>query len=117
MTFKPGETYKTRDGREARVYAVDGAGIWCIHGAIKEYGEWCSASWFSSGRADSDTSDGDLMPPKRELWVNVHKWKDGTITLRNHNSKRDAELYADMDIGDRNIARIRVEYTEGQFDD
>lgn len=116
MTFNPGETYKTRDGREARVYAVDGED-WSIHGAVIWGGGWRIQSWMSDGCSSYTESADDLMPTKRELWVNVHKWKDGMITLRNHNSKRDAELYADADIGDRNIARIRVEYTEGQFDD
>ena len=115
MTFKPGETYKTRDGREARVYAVDGAGIWCIHGAIKEYGEWCSASWLSSGRDDSDADHGDLMPPKRDLWVNVF-FREATGDYFFGIGYHHKEL-SDTETTGKHIARVRVEYTEGQFDD
>jgi len=117
MTFKPGETYKTRDGREARVYATDGKGDWSIHGAVLWGDGWRSEWWTRDGRSSYTKSVADLMPPKRELWVNIHEWKDGVITVRNHKSKRDAELYGDADIADRTIARIRLEYTEGQFDD
>jgi len=31
-----GKTYKTRNGREVRIYALDGIGLQAIHGAIFE---------------------------------------------------------------------------------
>ena len=78
--FKPGETYRTRDGREARVYAVDGGGSHPIHGAIKTDFGWESENWRENGSVYSSEPRGqaDLMPPKRELWVIAPKdFKNG----------------------------------------
>ena len=38
--------YRTRDGREVRIYATDGADPYPVHGAIKNSdGEWCGSAW------------------------------------------------------------------------
>lgn len=116
-TFKPGETYKTRDGREARIYAVDGRGDFSIHGAILDKDGWYPAEWTKSGRHYGPEMAGpsDLMPPKRELWVNVFgPWLHCGV----HETRRDADRADSCATGSEpRIARIRVEYTEGQFDD
>jgi hypothetical protein len=41
--------YKTRDGREVRIYATDGAGEYPVHGALKSSNGWVSATWGSHG--------------------------------------------------------------------
>lgn len=43
--------YRTRNGREARLYVVDAGGDSPIHGAIKELGIWHVAAWGSDGRS------------------------------------------------------------------
>lgn len=65
LMFKPGETYRTRDGREARVYAVDGSDPYCIHGALLEKSGWRPTGWTTAGRyfAWDEESDCDLLPP------------------------------------------------------
>ena len=43
--------YRTRDGREVRIYVTDGRGGTAIHGAIKTCsGYWLQESWWSSGQ-------------------------------------------------------------------
>jgi hypothetical protein len=69
--------YRTRDGREVRIYAVDGRGMWPIHGAIKVDGGWAACTWFDDGRAAGDRDAAlDLIEVKpriqREVWVNVY---------------------------------------------
>ena len=65
MNWEPGPA-KTRDGREARIYAVDGGPDkdW-IHGAVFDGLAWGQRTWYSDGR---DTRHGpspfDLLPPK-----------------------------------------------------
>ena len=111
--FKPGMTLKTRDGRDARVYAIDGEIPHPIHGAILTDGKWALRSWTEEGRFDhrfTDPAPYDLMQPKRELWVNVYPWPLEAFAYVN---KTEADDCADV----KRIARIRVEYTEGQFDD
>ncbi len=57
---------KTRDGREARIYATDGEGDFPIHGATLNSGGWCADCWMIDGHVlgRSVTSPGDLLPPK-----------------------------------------------------
>jgi hypothetical protein len=62
--FEVGKTYKTRDGREAKVVHVfeDGT-VLVVHGDLY----WRA---LSSGHLDKrDKCGADLMPPRRELWV------------------------------------------------
>ena len=43
--------YRTRDGREVRIYATDGGDNFPVHGAIKDRDEpvWRNYSWHSNG--------------------------------------------------------------------
>ena len=47
----PKKKYKTRDGREVRIYAVDGGEPdHCVHGAVKNHdGKWYSEDWAKDG--------------------------------------------------------------------
>jgi len=63
-----GKTYKTRNGREVRIYALDGIGLQAIHGAIFEgtivFFGWYSYSWDSDGsHLGSEVSDCDIVIP------------------------------------------------------
>jgi hypothetical protein len=67
--FKPGQEYRTRDGRRARVYATDGGWDYPVHGAIWFSGDdiWEPDSWAVSGHSYlGEGSDKDLMPPAPE---------------------------------------------------
>ena len=82
--------YRTRDGREVRIYATDGSEDMCVHGAIRFDSGWASEVW---------TQHGTYFPPKesihdlievkpriqRELWVNVYP---GYVSA--HTCKEDA---------------------------
>ena len=50
-SIKAGDVYRTRDGREARIYATDGGGDYPIHGATRWPGErvWEDATWTARG--------------------------------------------------------------------
>ena len=73
------KTYRTRDGSEVRIYAVDGDMPYIVHGAIKYPCGWNPASWTDNGAYDADNSNPDAMDlievrPRiqREVWVNVY---------------------------------------------
>lgn len=56
------KTYKTRDGREARVYATDGTGSYPVHGAISAPDGWGLTCWTRHGAFDrAGESDLDLI--------------------------------------------------------
>lgn len=72
--------YRTRDGREVRIYAVDGGAHGnAIHGAVKnESGRWIATQWFHEGmyaHAGSHMNDLIEVPPriKRKVWMNVYE--------------------------------------------
>ena len=74
--------YMTRDGREVRIYAVDGGGIYSVHGAHRVGSfEWKSACWTQAGDFQNQftRSDNDLIEVRprvqREVWVNVYRDK------------------------------------------
>lgn len=76
----PNKQYRTRDGREVRIYATDGGGPYPVHGAYKMMGEWYGSYWTASGRFDQSSgcvdTGTDLIEVKpriqREVWVNVY---------------------------------------------
>ena len=105
--------YRTRDGREVRIYATDGEHGELVHGAIKhkEYG-WQSMLWFADGHYhDGENSCSDLIEVrprhKRTVWVNIYD--DSKPAL--HLSRELADQYR----CDR-IACIKVEldFEEGE---
>jgi hypothetical protein len=98
--------YRTRDGREVRIYATDGGNhADYVHGAIKEKGGgWAPYQWYSHGGYLSGTGDPrDLIEVKprikREVWVNVYP--NGTQSF---GEKR----FADEHAMDHRIACVKL---------
>ena len=59
---KPGEIWLRRDGGKARIYALDGAGEFPIHGATEHEDGWHLDSWTSKGSFWlNEESDFDLI--------------------------------------------------------
>jgi hypothetical protein len=111
--------YRTRDGREVRIYATDGGLGHCMtHGAAKnESGYWQSFSWYTAhgGYYDEGVSNvHDLIEVrprhKRTVWMNVYK-QSATIW----DSKEHADARADRASYGR-IACIKVDldFEEGE---
>ena len=71
------KTYRTRDGREVRIYATDGNPDWPIHGAVLAPHGWSAEMWNASGKASGGSSQRDLIEVKprirRTVWVNVYE--------------------------------------------
>lgn len=66
--------YKTRDGREVRIYATDGSGGFSVHGAIKRDDGWGSPLvWAKDGRFNLDVDEQPM-----DL-VEVSEWDDFKI--------------------------------------
>jgi len=98
----PKKQYKTRDGREVRIYAMDG-GInhSAVHGAVFSDGYWSARQWFPNGQYFNgfDTHDLDLIEVKprikREVWVNVY-------------NRNILGAYGSREMADANSARGRI---------
>ena len=111
------KTYKTRDGREVRIYATDGEHGELIHGAIKdkEYG-WQSKLWFANGHYhDDEESPLDLIEGrprhKRTVWVNVYE-----DMLIDYTTKEEADEEALNPPQIQRIACIKIDldFEEGE---
>jgi len=89
----PKKQYRTRDGREVRIYAVDGgvAGNG-VHGAIRDKdGVWYAYQWYPHGGYLSGIGDPrDLVEVKPriklKMWVNIYPGYKHSFS-----SKHDAE--------------------------
>lgn len=80
MKIEAGKFYRTRDGRKARVYAVDGTlGTSSeIHGAVFHGGAWGARQWSKSGSYNNTiereldiVSEWAEPAPKLIAWVPV----------------------------------------------
>lgn len=109
------KTYRTRDGREVRIYATDGDGPFPVHGAIKNVW-WDTETWTKEGAVDAYLGrSGDLIEVrprhKRTVWVNVHPH-----TAKLYGSKEFADIEAQSFSCKDRIACLRVEldFEEGE---
>ena len=78
--------YRTRDGREVRIYATDGIMPRPIHGAVKSSYDstWHSFQWHEDGRLVHnilavDLSDLIEVRPRHKRTVWLHVWNGGTV--------------------------------------
>lgn len=70
------KTYRTRGGREVRIYATDGGDGTAIHGSFKEGDRWQIVNWKSDGQFyEFHESHLDLIEVKprhkRTVWLHV----------------------------------------------
>lgn len=100
MIIDKSRTYRTRDGREARIYATDGRGPWPVHGAVRAGDAWVATTWRLTGKQDHDTPCGidltesdphGILPRHRELLASVYQGRRYWETA--------AELRGDKSIG------------------
>ena len=97
MKIEMGKQYRTRDGREVRIYAVDGYETVPVHGAIKQEAGWVQVGWRAdgnwSGYGSGNAADLIEVKPriKRKLWVNVYS--DGR-TGQLFKEKAEADRYS-----------------------
>ena len=104
--------YRTRDGREVRIYATDGILPYEVHGALKSTisDGWLPYAWGPDGKHHRDfVLDLIEVRPrhKRTVWLNVYGRPDD-VTAYNNRWK------ADQSVSPR-IACIKVEldFAEG----
>jgi hypothetical protein len=107
--------YRTRDGREVRIYATDGGQLKdTVHGAVLEKGCWWITSWDRNGEWSIDDSRWSLIEVrprhKRTVWVTV--WRNGYTETSSKPEWRNGPLGC----GEEPISCIKVEldFEEGE---
>lgn len=114
----PKKQYRTRDGREVRIYAVDKDEPYGVHGAIKYKDGWNVEQWSTSGAfADWKPSDErDLIEVKprikRKVWLNVYSGRElGWMTI--HDERGEADDYPDCHNTRIACVEIDIDVEEG----
>jgi len=107
--------YRTRDGREVRIYATDGCGDYPIHGAILYDGVWQLSMWLDTGSCHRNVvgSAHDLIEDKprikRECWLLVYP--DGTV----HDFyEKESALRWYADYGGSALILVQIDCEEGE---
>jgi len=106
-----GKQYRTKDGCEVRIYALDAGGQTPVHGAIKRNGLWIVTSWTKEGRWSISNPENNLIEVKpriqREVWVNVYPQ-----CANLHGSKNEANsVYAPHRIA---CVKVVIDCEEGE---
>jgi len=97
MAIDINKKYKTRDGREVRIYAVDCGGHYPVHAATKGGDGWSVNKWASNGRYNTGVvaSPSDLIEVKPtvkvDLWLNVDREGNAHVYSSRHYADKGSE--------------------------
>jgi hypothetical protein len=105
------KTYRTRGGREVRIYATDGGGDYPVHGSVKTDDGWRPRTWVSNGQVGPFKNDGDLSEVKprikRTVWLNMYE-----NNVHPHSTKEFA-MYCKKD-GLLACVKVEIDCEEGE---
>jgi hypothetical protein len=109
--------YKTRDGREVRIYATDGRENFEVHGAVKTDDGWQVVSWSDDGKFYPHSEDEhkyDLIEVKprikRTVWILC--LSNGLCAL--FHSKHIAETYSADNSYVQACVKVEIDCEEGE---
>ena len=107
--------YRTRDGREVRIYATDGeaADKYPVHGSIKYETGWELFTWQLDGmRTPGHKGGGDLIEvrPRHKwtVWMNIY----GRTSFTSHISREQAE--DEQDVNRIACIKVDLDFEEGE---
>ena len=106
-------TYRTRDGREVRIYATDGGGRKKpVQGAVKEKDGWYMLAWSKNGVVSNIDRNLDLIEVrprhKRTVWLNMY---GSGVVPEACSSKERADLAAAC--GRIACIKVELDFAEG----
>jgi hypothetical protein len=104
--------YRTRDGREVRIYAIDGNGLYPVHGVFSVDGVWRVRQWTESGKFGlMDEHKWDLIEVPPERWLNV--WDSSVAFGSREEADRNGSVTAECLTGVRRIACLKFREGDG----
>ena len=109
------KTYRTRDGREVRIYATDcGRENNMVHGAVQSKdGWWGQCSWYQNGKFFDGPHDHELdlieVRPrhKRTVWLNIYREYEAGP----YKSRSEADF---SDVGRIACIKVGLDFEEGE---
>ena len=117
MMIDKNKIYKTRDGREVRIYATDGRDFYPVHGAIHQGDGWQHNCWTKDGKHSLNKTTcyegSDLIEirprHKRTVWLNVY---GSGVVPEACSSKERADLAAAC--GRIACIKVELDFEEGE---
>jgi len=114
MQVEMGKQYKTRSGKEVRLYATDCGGVYTVHGAYRSGEFWAIGSWLSNGEwYRGSVQELDLIEVKpriqREVWLNIYG-NDTDWCV--HDSKAEANARSSQ--GRTACVKLTIDCEEGE---
>lgn len=93
-TIQMGKQYRTRDGREVRIYCTDAGGSWPVHGSyyVESESRWAHVTWDINGFFDTpdEENNRDLI----EVPERVSRWHDWVHYRLGYDTRAGAEASA-----------------------
>jgi hypothetical protein len=106
MAIELDKQYKTRGGRDVRIYAVDGGGGYPVHGSYNIGAGWQTAAWTTEGFF-ANVHELDLVAVKpriqRTYWVNIYPKKDVENFWDNERMAKEAATLGSA------LARVKID--------
>ena len=95
-----GRKYRTRDGREVRIYAIEPDGLYPVHGAIRSInGYWCARMWNHKGKMHGRRPNGQLIEVLPEVTVRQYLRKNQHLVgMADHENNPMWETIGAIDI-------------------
>lgn len=118
MAIEMSKSYRTRDGRPVRIYAVDGSPPHCVHGAAldRDNQQWFHGSWTAEGKYSTCSQTSldliEVRPMRRVkgfLNVYVSPVLSPELQTTIHLTRELADMYAYGSSRDRRIACIEID--------
>ena len=103
------KTYRTRDGREVRIYATDAHPLEPVHGAFQDYsGAWNSTMWRHDGTNVYGKGETDLIEvkPRIKRTVYLHIYDEYTTVS-------DTTIQKTMN-KPRSCVKVEIDCEEGE---
>ena len=114
------KTYKTRDGREVRIYATDGDGSGsAIHGAINNFYGWVATVWNPDGKCHWSAGCYGYPTPANDL-IEVRPRHKRTVWLNVYGRPDDVTAYSDKWKADQSVSpriaciKVELDFEEGE---
>jgi len=114
MTVDKNKTYRTHSCLQVRIYEICDDGPYPVHGAILgDDGVWRATSWTLRGAINlGGFTNNDLVEVRQKRVAYMNAYPDDRDPVV-HDDRASADRFARQG----RVARVRIEYEEGQFDD
>lgn len=116
MKIEVGKFYKTRVGTKVRIYALDGIGDFCIHGAVQMQEGWDDSAWNYSGKSIYDRCEDIISEWEENSYLPVKTSNLNYVEFPKNYIIKTLELQPQPKIVDDYLACLRYITAQQQYE-